>query len=272
MDYRLKKQIIIVLIYLAIFFLIGYGTYWIWFRHIPTCNDGIKNQNEEEIDCGGVCGSCEIKTLKNIFVLWTEALPINQGAYDLAAQIENPNPNYGASDISYEFLLYDSFGAVVASKKGNTFILPNKTAYIIEPNISAEQSVDHIKLVLGEPTWQILTGFEKDIFYIKNEEHGAITDNTGFYQSAGVLVNNSAFDFDKVSINVILYDAQNKPIGVNKTEVRTLLAGEDRYFLCKWFSKFLGETVRVDISVETNIFKNDNFMKRYGTSEKFKQQ
>ena len=26
----------------------------------PTCNDGIRNQNEESVDCGGICNACEI--------------------------------------------------------------------------------------------------------------------------------------------------------------------------------------------------------------------
>ena len=27
---------------------------------LPSCRDNIKNQNEEEVDCGGVCAACEV--------------------------------------------------------------------------------------------------------------------------------------------------------------------------------------------------------------------
>ncbi|MCX6746991.1 MAG: hypothetical protein NTU63_02550 [Candidatus Pacearchaeota archaeon] len=42
-----------------------------------TCGDGIKNQNEEDIDCGGVCEKCK----KNIFTIIGSAVngPINSG-------------------------------------------------------------------------------------------------------------------------------------------------------------------------------------------------
>ena len=33
---------------------------------VPNCFDGMKNQNEESIDCGGVCKSCEIKKFAKI--------------------------------------------------------------------------------------------------------------------------------------------------------------------------------------------------------------
>ena len=28
----------------------------------PSCSDGVKNQDEEEIDCGGVCNSCDVES------------------------------------------------------------------------------------------------------------------------------------------------------------------------------------------------------------------
>lgn len=271
MDYHLQKQIIIVIVYLVIFFLIGYGVYWIWFRHIPTCGDGILNQKEEQIDCGGPCESCEIRTLKNIEIGWVKALSVRQGVYDLAAVIENPNPNYGAANLPYEFFLYDASGAIITSKQGSTFILPNKKTYIIEPAINIEQSIQDVKIVFGAPQWSKLqSGFEIDQFFIKDKQFNPIIDGNGFYQVSGIVENKSAFDYDRVNVNIVLYDANNNPIGINKTEIRTLVASEERYFLSKWFSEITGETARVDIVAETDVFKNDNFMKRFGILEKFK--
>lgn len=270
MHYRLQKQIIIVIIYLIIFALIGYGIYWLWFQHIPTCDDSILNQKEEEVDCGGPCESCEIRTLKDIKIEWTKAILIRQGVYDLAAKIENPNPNYGAAILPYEFFLYDSSGAIIASKKGATFILPNKQSYIIEPAVNINQSVTSVKLVFGTPKWSKLQDFETNLFFIKDKQFGPLTNGSGFYQVAGVVENRSNYDFDRVYANIALYDASNESIGVNKTEMRTLIAGEERYFLSKWFSEIAGEAANVDITVETDVFKNDNFMKRFGVPEKFK--
>ncbi len=95
MFYRIRKQITILIIVGIFLVLVGTGIYYAFLKPAPTCFDGIKNQDEEEIDCGGsICISCEIKTLKEVEVIWVQAIPLNQNLYDLAAKIRNPNPNF----------------------------------------------------------------------------------------------------------------------------------------------------------------------------------
>ena len=270
MDYRQRKQLFIIISYFLFFSLIIFLVYYIWFRHIPTCNDGIKNQRETEIDCGGPCSSCEIKTLKDVNIVWVKAFPIKQGIYDLAAYIDNLNPNYGSGNLSYEFFLYDASDNVIISKKGVTFILPGKPAYVIEPYITTQQSVSRVKLVLSQPKWEKLEGFEQDLFFIKDKKYSLLDKSVGYSQVSGIVKNNSSFDFDRVNVDVIILNSQNQPIGVNKTEIRTLVAGEERYFTSQWFTEIKGDVVSEEVMAETNAFQNTNFMKRFGTPEKFK--
>ena len=70
---------------------------------------------------------------------------------------------------------------------------------------------------------------------------------------------------------VILFNAKKEIIGVNKTEVYTVPAGEDRYFSVLWFSPLSGEVSSVDMMADTNLFSDSNFMKRFGTQEKFQE-
>ena len=65
MERNKKKQIVISLIYVTIFLVIVSWIYYI-IRPVPNCFDGKQNQNEEGVDCAGVCAKkCEIKAVFN---------------------------------------------------------------------------------------------------------------------------------------------------------------------------------------------------------------
>ncbi len=108
MDYRIRKQITIVAIAVLFFVIAGAWLYFV-LKSEPTCFDGIKNQDEEEIDCGGkVCPSCEIKTTNQPEVFWVKAISSGGDFYDLVAKIRNPNPNFGAAEMKYYFEIKDN--------------------------------------------------------------------------------------------------------------------------------------------------------------------
>ena len=109
MLYRLRKQVSILFVVFLFLALVMTGVYYAFLKPAPTCFDNIKNQDEEEIDCGGTsCIACEIKTLKQVEVTWAQLIPLGQNTYDLAAKIKNPNPNFGTTYVNYEFMLYSS--------------------------------------------------------------------------------------------------------------------------------------------------------------------
>ena len=66
---RLAKQIIIAIIFFLILAGFGFLVYWNILPN-PSCFDNIQNQNEEGIDCGGPCQSCEAAALKNLEIIW----------------------------------------------------------------------------------------------------------------------------------------------------------------------------------------------------------
>jgi len=58
MEKYARKRIIIIVVYLLLLALVVFGVYS-FLKAEETCLDGVKNQNEEEIDCGGVCKKCD---------------------------------------------------------------------------------------------------------------------------------------------------------------------------------------------------------------------
>jgi len=278
MDYRRRKQIIIVFVILVVLGLLGVGAYYKWFYTAPTCFDKIQNQNEEGVDCGGPCQmSCEILTVKNLEVQWAKAVFLKDDLYDLVAKIDNVNPNYGLERFDYSFRLFDRDGQFISEKKGSSFILPGQNKYIIETNAPASvrpAKTDLVIVAAQKTDWQRLTNdFATPDIFVQDKKFEYLEGQAGqgTAQASGIIKNNSNFDFDKITVAVVLFDANKEIIGVNKTEAYTIPAGEERYFSVLWFSPLAGEVKSVDMLADTNLFSDSNFMKRFGTVEKFQE-
>lgn len=279
MDYRRRKQIMIVLIILVVLGLLGAGAYYRWFYQAPTCFDNKQNQGEAGVDCGGPCSvSCELLTVKKLETQWVKAVFLKDGFYDLAAKVANPNPNFGLAQFSYTFKLLDVAGQVIAQREGASFILPNQSKYIIEANVAAEKKPVKVEITIADSAktdWQRLKdNFAAPDIYVHDKQFKYLEKQAGqpaVAQVAGIIKNNSNFDFDRIQVAVALFDVNRELVGVNKTEARTVLAGEDRYFSALWFSPLSSEVKSVDILPDTNLFSDSNFMRRPGETEKFQE-
>ena len=258
---RLFKQIIIGLIF--IFILSGF-IFWIYHstRPNPTCSDGIKNQGEEEIDCGGPCSPCKISLLEDLEVLLTKAIPTQENYYDLVAQIKNPNQNYGSGQIPYQFELYDNQDNLVAQSSGSTFILPNQTKYLVQMRVEGSSPVNKIKLSFGQFEWrEIKDDYQPPQLVVQQKEFRLLSsEELGFSQARAILVNKSNFDFDEVSIDILLFDTDRSLLALNIAEIRTFLSGQKRDFFATWFSEVEGQVAFLEIEAETNIFDPANFL------------
>jgi len=263
MSRRLSKQLIIALIFLLI--LSGFGLLVYYFiQPAPSCFDKIQNQGEEGIDCGGPCSPCELVNIKEIEILWAKVLPGQNGFYDVAAQIKNPNQNYGSGQIPYHFELYDSQNNLVAQYSGSTFILPNQTKYLVQIKIKASQvsgQVNKVNLSFGEIEWQKLEDYQLPQLFIQEKEYHLLeSQEPGFSQVRGILINKTNFDFAQVSLDVLLFDSFHQLLALNTTEVRTLLAGQERDFRTTWFKEIEGNVSSIEIEAETNVFDPDNYL------------
>lgn len=281
MDYRRKKQIIIASILALILILLAISAYFKWFYAAPTCADNKQNQGEEGVDCGGPCSiSCELLTVKNLQVEWAKAVFLKDGQYDLVAKVDNVNPNYGLGKFNYSFKLFNDKKQLLVEKQGSSFILPNQKKYIIETNVASGSKPASVELAIEDTPktdWRRLTnGFETPDIYVHDKQFKYLekqpnkTQN-GAAQASGIIKNNSNFDFDKISVSVVLFNEKKEIIGVNKTEAYTIPAGEERYFSTLWFSPLSDDVKSADMLADTNLFSDSNFMRRYGAPEKFQQ-
>ncbi|OGZ35853.1 MAG: hypothetical protein A3A94_01735 [Candidatus Portnoybacteria bacterium RIFCSPLOWO2_01_FULL_43_11] len=267
---RIIKQLIILLIFLSILSGIGFLIYW-FNRPLPTCSDGIQNQEEEGVDCGGPCQSCEISALKPLEVSETRALRVKDNFYDLAARIKNPNQNYGSGRIVYHFKLYDSNNNLINEREGADYILPNQNKYLIVSKVESPRPIEKIELLFDQFEWQKLQDYQPPQLVVTRKEYSpSKPDEPGFSRATGLVINKTNFDFERIDVDILLLNSNRQIVGLNTTEIQTLLSNQERHFIAAWFEPIEDNIVSMEVEVETNLFDSDNYMKRHGAPEDFK--
>lgn len=256
MNHYHKKQFTIAIIFIFIVLVVGLGIYFLVRPSAPTCFDGIQNQGEKDVDCGGPCGLCPEDIREPLEIISQDFIPTTENNFDLVGQIKNPNRDWGVELLSYNF-----------GREGETYVLPQETKYIIEQRVSVDNP-DEIELELKEINWQRLKDFEELEIRIKDKEL-KITDQ-GFYKLVGNVENRSSYDLDKIQVTGLLL-SNGKILAAGKTEMRTILIGETRYFEINWPYEIAEEITSFELKPYTDIFLNENFLKTHGTSERFKE-
>ncbi len=269
MQYRFRKQIFIIFVLLVFIALISAGVYFQFIKKAPTCFDNIKNQNEEDVDCGGPCVSCERRTIKDVEIDWTSFVLLKDNRYDAAAKITNPNPNFGLAQINYTFEFYGGNSELLKEQKGRSYLLPNEIKYLIEANVSVGQPVAQTRLKIETPDksqWQkVRPEYTPPRLFVQNRTFKFLENQPSVAEVSGVIKNDSDFDLESVDVSVVLFDADKKVIGLNKTSAKTVLAGEERYFSVLWFDPLPSTIKSFDILLETNLFSDENFMRQFGS-------
>ncbi|OGN03573.1 MAG: hypothetical protein A2655_04755 [Candidatus Yanofskybacteria bacterium RIFCSPHIGHO2_01_FULL_43_42] len=265
MERRTQKQLVIGLIFVLLIASISYGLIDYFFLIEATCFDKVQNNSEEGIDCGLLaCGvACEPAILP-LNVLSQKLIEVRSGDYDFVAQINNPNSFFGTSRAKYTL----DFGGVIPNRSGTFYILPGQTRFIIVNGIRSDSTLTSVSINITEVGWEKVEVFENINFPIQRKSYAVVDKNGVFSEFEAVVLNNSDFDFDKVEVGVILSDGDNNIVAANRTDIRTFLSRTERYFKVSW-PVALSETARQDIEILTNVFENSNFIKRYGTQERF---
>ena len=268
---RSIRRFFIAIIFLVIFSLIGFGLKKV-LTPVSTCTDGIQNGQEEGADCGLVaCGKeCEPE-LAPLRVVSTALIQAGERDYDFIVEVANPNKEFGASEVAYELILFNGDNTILSKREGFFYILSNQTKFVILPFLTAERNVSKRDFKIKSVKWQEINLLEDINFIIRGENYSVLDGGASSVLEAGGL-NNSDFDFETVDIDIVLRDSRGEILSVNKSEIRTFLAHTERHFKANWPFTLGGQVVKVEIFPSTNLFKNSNFLKRYGSEvEKFQQ-
>ena len=84
----------------------------------PSCTDGVQNQGEAGIDCGGPCPYLCTAQEQPPTILFTTALTNAAGRTDIVASIENKNVSAAAKSIPYTVTLYGAKQLILQTVSG----------------------------------------------------------------------------------------------------------------------------------------------------------
>ena len=258
MNRYLKKQFTIAFTFVLIAVVVVLGIYFLIGPSGPTCFDGIQNQGETDVDCGGPCGPCEQP--EELVIVSADFISTTPGDFDLVAKIKNPNNDWGVESMDYRFNIYDSDNELIGYKTGRTYLLPQETKHIIEQRITTKTDPFKVRIELDNITWQRIEDFEEIEIGIKDKRQ-EITEQ-GFNKLSANIENKSSFDLAKIEIAGLFFDENKKLIAVGKTEIANVSAGEIRHLEITWPYNISEEVSSFELRAYTDVFSEENFMKR----------
>jgi len=258
MNYRTQKRVIIALSTLVAATIFAWGVFGLWIFIKPSAPETPPSNGGSEV--------VELEEIEISFEGFTEVKP---EVYDALAFITNPNTEHGAAEVTYEFVFEDAQGDDIYSIEGKTFILPAQSRYIIKPAIKIANTPDSIKFRILSARWERLHPFLplglsiSDPVLSRKEAAGT----TNF---SGVVKNRSPYNLQNIEVQVVLFNEGGDVFATGVTNMQTLLRGTDRFFQITWPSVLAPENV-IDARVESNFLKNSNFIREYGTPQKFQE-
>lgn len=279
---RAFKKLIIASI---VFGIIGAIALIIFWPEKPRCANGIFDEGEEQIDCGGFCANaCPMPekpaNVENIRINWTQFTEDGRNNYDFVASLSNPNTSWGVSKARYVFKYFDESGNELGSEDGFFYVMPRgdrsdeSVKYLMADNIKSTTPIAEVKLELSRFVWQEVVGeydidnLNENVIEIRDKNLGMNT-SVKMYVVTGQTENTSTYDFKQVDVHAVLFDANNKVLAAGSYPQLTMISGDGWGFEIKLpnLKEDISKVAKVDIRAETDVFDRNNFMKDYRATD-----
>ncbi len=216
--------------------LLSFGVFWKIFYRTPTCSDGIKNGDEQGVDCGGSCQNiCSNETISPI-VLWAKVFNVSGDLYSAVALVENPNLNSTNPNANYKFSIYDTNNKLITVKEGQTLIPKGKRFAVFESGIvlkGLKPKSAEFEFTAFSP-WQKDTSAEPTITL----NYGELTSTSTSPRIFGSISNNSLQDVSKIELTVLVLDSNENAVAASRSYVDNLSSHSSQDFVFTWPKPF----------------------------------
>lgn len=220
---------------------------FLFFYKSPTCSDGVKNQNEKGVDCGGACIKICPSDISSPIILWQRAFQVAPGVYNAVAYIQNPNILSRVDNVGYVFRLYDKDNAMITQKTGRTFLSANQTFAVFEAGIrtGARIPVRTSFEFTEAPYWSQNPANYKDPAVVA--ENVTLTNDLISPRIDASIRNLSLNAIKTIGVVAIIYDAEDNAIAASRTVVENLSAHSSAPVAFTWPGQFPSPAVRKEI-------------------------
>lgn len=245
-----RRQLTILLVLGLFVFSLLVGLYYAFLRPTAGCFDGILNQDERAVDCGGTCVRvCEVE-VSSLITFWTRVFRVAPGVYDVGALLENSNAGFAIGRLPYTIRVYDAANVPIAERSGMTFVNQKERFLIFEPRIPTGNRVPtRAVLELGDFEWTRLKSA------VVNRDMGIenkviVLDPTP--RVTAELVNLSPKDLPEVTVTTAVFDTEGNVLGVSGTVVDDVPHDGRVPVSFTWPEAFSGTPVTLEIFPRLN--------------------
>jgi len=230
-------------ILLALLVALG-GGWFLFFYERPSCSDGLLNQDEEGVDCGGSCTAlCEAP---RVSAMWARSVMVAPGVYHAVALVRNPEATAGTDALPYTFQIFDSKNILIAERRGVMHLRPGEIVPLFEANvITGERIPARTFLTFGEAVWaEMERGVEPIQITSRSLDEAALTLTAHIENSTALPVRGTV-------LTALLYDAEDILVAASQTKFDVIPAKGSRDAVFTWQQPFAREVVRTDIVART---------------------
>lgn len=221
---------------------------WFLFAHFykpPNCFDGLKNQDEVGVDCGGTCTLLCADQYVPLNILWSRFSKVSDGVYNVLAYIENPNSNARADNLDYVFKLYDKDGTLLSRRSGKTFAGANKTLVVFEAEMQTGNKIpDRVDFSFtSEAVWSKQISAENGLAV---SESVISKEETAPRLSASVF-NKTANKITNIEAVAIVYDLSANATAFSRTIIDYIEGKNSQTIYFNWPKAFASKYSRTEI-------------------------
>ena len=217
------------------------------FTKTPSCFDGIQNQDEEGIDCGGSCQYLCTDLQRPPTVLFTKTISNGAGRTDVVASVENVNATAAAKSVPYTVTIYGDKQVFVQEVTGTLDLPPSSTVPVFISGVSTgNQKVLHAFLAIASssPQWFSMTNNQNVKPVVSNSTLGGATTTP---RVDAILSNASVVTLSDVPIIIFVHDEQGEIIAASKTILPTIPAQGQATATFTWGFPFVRSPAAIEV-------------------------
>lgn len=214
--------------------LLAFWIFWMSFgssiKPEPNCSDGVRNQGELGIDCGGPCISCEILDLTPLKSAGpVSVFALQNGRVVLLGEVLNSNEAHKAKRFSYRFLIYDQTNHLIEEIYGSDSLFTLEKKYIFEGGVSSRfDNVGKAELEFFDVSWERTHASLKPSLVLSENVKTVIGKNR--IEVSGKVKNQSSFAATDVKIIAILFDKYEIELLASQWVISNLGGFEEKQF------------------------------------------
>ncbi len=245
MTWAMRRRLIIIALIAAVLAGIGGAIAFAFIHQPPSCVDHKQNQNEEGVDCGGVCTYLCSAGHSAPSVRFVRPLMPIAGRTDVIAYVDNPNADSVANDLHFSIELYSPTNTVVAKKEGTLDLPPSSTVPVFIPNFfSGSQEVARAFITFDTP--EHLWYKPQALTPAPTAENIRITFGDAPRVTA-TAVNPASTNLLNVTFVVTLFDENGNAVAASQTLVPELGPRGKAPLVYTWNAPFTGTISRIEV-------------------------